>query len=67
MLMSPNERLARLEYGPNAYRVLSSGSHVVCAVTGAPIALEALRYWSVTRQEAYADAATATRRLAGDS
>jgi hypothetical protein len=34
--------------------VLSPGDHVICAVTGRPIPLEELRYWSVARQEAYA-------------
>jgi len=29
---------------------------VLCAVTGAQIPLHELRYWSVERQEAYADA-----------
>jgi hypothetical protein len=36
--------------------VLSHGDHVVCAVTGVSIPLHELRYWSVERQEAYADA-----------
>jgi hypothetical protein len=36
------------------FRVLSPGNHVICAVTGALIPLEELRYWSVERQEAYA-------------
>lgn len=63
MLMSSHDRAARLHYGPNGFRVLTSGSHVPCAVTGEPIALEALRYWSIERQEAYASAEIATRRL----
>lgn len=63
MLMSSPDRAARLEYGPNGFRVLASGSFVPCAVTGEPIRLEALRYWSVDRQEAYATAEIATRRL----
>jgi hypothetical protein len=33
-------------------------------VTGEPIALEELRYWSAERQEAYANPEIATRRLA---
>lgn len=33
--------------------MLKAGSHVRCAVTSQPIALNALRYWSVERQEAY--------------
>jgi hypothetical protein len=36
---------------------------VLCAVTGEPIALEELRYWSADRQEAYASPEIATRRL----
>ena len=39
MLMSSNDRPATLHYGPNGFRVLSPGSHVVCAVTGEKIAL----------------------------
>ena len=37
--------------------MLSSGDHVRCAITGVTIPLDELRYWSVERQEAYADAA----------
>jgi hypothetical protein len=65
MLMSSPERPATLQYGPNGFRVVTAGDHVVCAVTGEKIALEALRYWSVDRQEAYASAAIATSRLMG--
>ena len=56
MLMSNNQKPARLHYLAGTFRILSSGDHVVCAVTGQPIALEDLRYWSVERQEAYASA-----------
>jgi hypothetical protein len=56
MLMSNSRGPARLHYLPSTFRVLSSGDHVVCAVTGRPIPLEELRYWSVERQEAYASA-----------
>ena len=31
---------------------------MICAVTGVQIPLHELRYWSVERQEAYADAQT---------
>lgn len=65
MLMSANERPATLHYGPNGFRVLTAGQFVLCAVTGERIALEALRYWSVDRQEAYASADLATGRLTG--
>lgn len=57
---------AKLAYGPNAFRVLRAGQHVFCAVSGEAIALEALRYWSVERQEPYASAEIATRRLTGE-
>ncbi len=63
MLMSPSGRLARLYYMANNTRVVTPGDHVICAVSGARIALEDLRYWSVTRQEAYASAALATEAL----
>jgi hypothetical protein len=56
MLMSNKGREARLHYLPGTFRVLTPGDHVRCAVTGQPIALEELRYWSVARQEPYASA-----------
>jgi hypothetical protein len=56
MLMTNQGREARLYYMQGTFRVLSPGDHVLCAVTRQPIALEALRYWSVERQEAYASA-----------
>ena len=64
MLMSNTDRPARLHYMANGFRVLATGDHVVCAVSGARIALEDLRYWSVTRQEPYASPELATRALA---
>ncbi|MCP1470044.1 hypothetical protein J3E64_001731 [Sphingobium sp. OAS761] len=56
MLMSNRDRIARLHYLPYSFRVLQAGDHVLCAVTRRKIALDELRYWSVARQEAYADA-----------
>ena len=56
MLMSNRGQPARLHYLDGTFRVLSAGDHVICAVTGQPIPLDALRYWSVKRQEAYASA-----------
>lgn len=64
MLMSNTDRPARLHYLANGFRVLGAGDHVVCAVSGARIALEELRYWSVVRQEPYATAAVASEALA---
>lgn len=55
-------REARLRYLDADYQVVVQGDFVRCAVTGQPIRLEELRYWSVSRQEAYASAELATRR-----
>ncbi len=57
MLMSGAGRPAKIHYLDGTFRVLSTGDHVVCAVTGASIPLHELRYWSVERQEPYVDAA----------
>ena len=61
MLMYPSGRAARLHYMANGFRVLASGDHVICAVTGDKIAVDDLRYWSVARQEAYASADISTK------
>lgn len=45
--------LAQLHYGDGDYVVLKPGRFVICAVTGRRIPLDALRYWSIERQEAY--------------
>lgn len=63
MLVSNSDRAARLHYMANGFRVLSPGDHVLCAVTGGRIALDTLRYWSVARQEAYVDAASAMQAM----
>jgi hypothetical protein len=62
MLMAQG-RVARLYYMANGFRVLAHGDHVLCAKSGVPIALEALRYWSVLRQEAYATPELATEAM----
>lgn len=56
MLMSGSGRAARIQYLPGTFRLLSDGDHVICAITGAKIPLQELRYWSVERQEPYVDA-----------
>jgi hypothetical protein len=56
MLMTGAGAPARVHYLPGTFRVLSAGDHVLCAVTGARIPLQELKYWSVERQEAYVDA-----------
>ncbi|MCZ7463020.1 DUF2093 domain-containing protein [Agrobacterium sp. O3.4] len=50
-------RLAVIEYLDGDFRIVQTGSHVVCAITAQTIPLDELRYWSVARQEAYVDAA----------
>ena len=55
-------REAKLRYLDADYQVVVQGDFVRCAVTGRPIRIEELRYWSVSRQEAYATAEIATRR-----
>lgn len=67
MLMSSADRPASLSYGPNGFRVIVPGHYVTCAVSGEKVPLEALRYWSAERQEAYATAEIATRRLLGQA
>ena len=49
-----DEAPATLHYADGEYAVLRPGRFVRCAVSGKPIPLEALRYWSADRQEAYA-------------
>ena len=63
MLMSKSDRAARIHYMANGFRVLAPGDHVICAVSGARVPIDLLRYWSVARQEAYATAEIATRAL----
>lgn len=54
---------AELEFLDGEYRVIRPGSYVLCAVSGVRIPLDALRYWSVDLQEAYASPAEALKRL----
>lgn len=56
---------AQLHYGDGDFAVLKPGRWVACAVSGRRIPLEALRYWSSARQEAYFSAAEATQAAAG--
>jgi hypothetical protein len=56
---------AKVEYLDGDFKVVRPGAFVRCAVTGQPIPLEELRYWSVDRQEAYvAPEASMTRERA---
>jgi hypothetical protein len=67
MLTPPAGRAARLHYLPGTFRQLSAGDYVLCAVSGERIPLDMLRYWSADRQEAYASAEIATKRLLGQA
>lgn len=57
------EGQAVLEYLDGEFRVVKAGSFVPCAVTGVHIPVEALRYWSVDLQEAYASPVIALARM----
>ncbi len=61
MLMRQGGRVAKLHYMANGFRILAQGDHVPCALSGEPISLEHLRYWSVIKQEPYATPELATK------
>ena len=51
---APMNGEAEVKFLDGDFRVLRPGAFVRCAVTGVPIPLEELKYWSVDLQEAYA-------------
>ncbi|MBV8105890.1 MAG: DUF2093 domain-containing protein [Hyphomicrobiales bacterium] len=53
---------AKVDYLDGDFRIVRPGAFVRCVVTGQPIPLEELRYWSVDRQEAYATPAASMAR-----
>ncbi len=59
----PSGAEARVQFMDGEYRVLRPGLFVACAVTGLPIPLEDLRYWSVERQEAYVSPEASMQRI----
>ena len=61
-IMERDKGEAKLHYLDGEYEIVVPGGYVVCAVTSVHIPLDALRYWSVDLQEAYASAAIATAR-----
>jgi hypothetical protein len=65
MLMMNRNKAAKLHYMANGFRMLSSGDHVICAVSGEAIPLDELRYWSVAKQEPYGSAEISTRAALG--
>ena len=58
----PTAGEAEVKYLDGDFRVVRPGAFVRCAVTGAAIPLEELKYWSVDRQEAYASPDAVLRR-----
>ena len=56
----PSGTEAHLHYASGSYQEVKPGAWVTCAVTGVSIPIEDLRYWNFERQEAYADAKTAS-------
>jgi len=46
-------KLAKLKYLPNYFKIIEDGDHVICAVSGKQVNLEELTYWNVELQEAY--------------
>lgn len=54
---------AKLRYLDGEFQVLTPGSFVRCALSGQPIPIENLRYWSVELQEPYANAEVSLRRF----
>lgn len=61
-IMERDKGEAKLRYLDGEYEVILPGGYVVCAVTDTQIPLDALRYWSVDLQEAYASPDVATAR-----
>jgi len=64
--MNKHERAggeAVVEYLDSNLRLIKPGAFVRCAVTGVPIPLDQLKYWSVEHQEAYASPEAVLKRL----
>ncbi len=61
---SPQAGEAEVKYLDGDFRVVRPGGFVRCAVTGAAIPLEELKYWSVDLQEAYASPEAVMQRHA---
>ena len=59
----PSGAEAEVRYLDGDFRIIRPGRYVRCAVTGAAIPIEELRYWSVERQEAYANPQAVLKRF----
>lgn len=53
---------AKVKFKDGEFQVVTTGDYVTCAVTGQQIPIDNLKYWSVERQEAYANAAASLER-----
>jgi len=62
---SPMPGEAEVKYLDGDFRIIRPGAFVRCALTGAPIPLEELRYWSVDLQEAYSTPEAVLQRHGG--
>lgn len=60
-ILSPefSRQEAKVRYLDADFVLVKQGTFVRCAVTGSPIQIDDLKYWSVDKQEAYIDAPTA--------
>lgn len=61
-MLNQSSREAKIRYLDADYQIIDAGSFVRCAVTGKPIELDELKYWSVARQEAYVDVHASVQR-----
>jgi len=57
---------AKIRYMDADFVITRPGSFVRCAITGKPIQIDDLKYWSVDTQEAYFDAETALQAYLRD-
>ncbi|MEZ0171947.1 DUF2093 domain-containing protein [Microvirga sp. TS319] len=67
-MMNKHERgggEAVVQYLDSNLRIIKPGAFVRCAVTGKPIPLDELKYWSVELQEAYASPEVVMMRITG--
>jgi hypothetical protein len=56
---------AQLHFGAADFEVIRKGTFVRCAVSGAVIPLNDLKYWSAELQEAYAGPEAVMQRVSG--
>ncbi len=52
----PPQREAKVKYLDGDFQIVREGEYVRCAISGAPIRIDDLRYWNVDKQVAYRSA-----------